>query len=76
MAYQREAEVVLARWREVERIIADLADGDDRLEALHFEASQLRDEYQALVHALEHEGGGGNLLSRSSVAPRSASTDA
>ena len=45
MAYQREAEVVLARWREVERIIADLTDGDDRLEALHFEASQLRDEY-------------------------------
>lgn len=53
MAYQREAEVVLARWREVERMIADLRDDDERLEALHYEAAQLRDEYQALVRALE-----------------------
>ena len=55
MAYQREAEVVLARWREVERTIADLRDDDERLEALQNEAAQLRDEYQALVRALEAE---------------------
>jgi hypothetical protein len=53
MANQRQAEVVLARWREVERTIASLRDGDERLEAFHYEAARLRDEYQALVRATE-----------------------
>lgn len=57
MVLQRQAEAVLARWREVERTIAELRDDDERLEALHYEAAQLRDEYQALVRSAEDRGG-------------------
>lgn len=61
--YQREAAAVLADWQAVQssvlRVRAELLERDilfAELEALHAEAKQLREEYQALVtEGLHHE---------------------
>jgi hypothetical protein len=53
MAIQREAEVVLARWREVERELASLPEESPEAEALRSEAAVLRDEYQRIVMRIE-----------------------
>jgi hypothetical protein len=49
MPYQREAEVVLAMWREIERSLAEAAEGSPEAEHLMSEATRLRDEYQRLI---------------------------
>ena len=49
MPYQREAEVVLDLWREVERDLAAAVPGSDEAETLQTEIMRLRDEYQRLV---------------------------
>ena len=55
MPYQREAEIVLAMWREVERDIELVAVGSPEAEALQADAARLRDEYQRLIKAaIEH----------------------
>jgi len=46
----KQAETILAAWREVERRL-DAAAGEDEREALRAEAALLRDEYQRLVEA-------------------------
>jgi hypothetical protein len=53
--YQREAEIVLAMWREVERDLDKAPPGSPEAEGLQAEAARLRDEYQRLVDAaIEH----------------------
>jgi hypothetical protein len=47
--YQRAAEVVLAKWREVERQLAEVPVDSPEAEVLQAEAARLRDEYQALI---------------------------
>jgi hypothetical protein len=55
MPYAREAEVVLAMWRELERSLAQAEPGSPEQEALQADAALLRDEYQRLVAlAREH----------------------
>jgi hypothetical protein len=54
MPFAREAEVVLAIWRDVERRLAELPPSAPEAEALQAEIKLLRDEYQRLV-ALAHE---------------------
>ncbi len=49
MPYQREAEVVLDLWREVERELAAAIPGSDEAETLQTEVMRLRDEYQRLI---------------------------
>jgi hypothetical protein len=49
--YQRAAEVVLAKWREVERQIAEMPVETPEAEALQAEAARLRNEYQAFVRS-------------------------
>jgi hypothetical protein len=54
--YQREAEVVLAMWREVERNLDATDPGSPEADALIADAARLRDEYQRLVKAaIEHD---------------------
>jgi hypothetical protein len=53
--YQREAEIVLAMWREVERDLGAAVPGSPDAEELQAEAVRLRDEYQRLIAlAREH----------------------
>jgi hypothetical protein len=53
--YQREAEIVLAAWRDVERQLAGLADGSPEAEDLQADAARLRDEYLRLIEeAVRH----------------------
>ena len=54
MLYQRAAEEILAKWREVERALAEAAPDSADAEYLTSEAARLRDEYQLLV---QHEVG-------------------
>ena len=55
MPYQREAEIVLAMWREVERDLELTAAGSAEAEVLQADAARLRDEYQRLINAaIEH----------------------
>ncbi|MFL5708272.1 MAG: hypothetical protein ACJ77Y_04675 [Chloroflexota bacterium] len=49
MPYQREAEAVLAMWREIERSLAAATPGSAEEERLRSDAALLRDEYQRLV---------------------------
>jgi hypothetical protein len=49
MPYQRQAEVVFAEWREVERARQDVSDGTPEAEALQAEAMRLHDEYERLI---------------------------
>jgi hypothetical protein len=51
MPYQREAEIVLAMWREVERDLSGARPGSTTAEALEAEAMRLRDEHQRLIQA-------------------------
>ena len=56
MPYQREAEAVLAMWREIERSLADAEPGSPEVERLQSDAMLLRDEYQRLIReAIAHE---------------------
>ena len=56
MPYQREAEAVLAMWREIERSLAEAQAGSPEAERLQSDAALLRDEYQRLVsEATAHE---------------------
>jgi len=55
MPYQREAEIVLAMWREVERDLAVAEPDSDEAARLIGEAARLRDEHRRLVElAMEH----------------------
>ena len=51
MPYQRAAEVVLAKWRDVERQLAEVTVESPEAEALQAEAARLRNEYQAFIRA-------------------------
>ena len=51
MPYQRAAEVVLAKWREVERQLGELKGDSPEAEVLKAEAARLRNEYQAFIRA-------------------------
>ena len=51
MPYQREALIVLAMWRDVERELASADPGSHEAEDLEAEAARLRDEYQRLIEA-------------------------
>lgn len=53
MPYQRAAEVVLAKWREIERQLAETSVETSEAEGLRAEAARLRDEYQALIRAAQ-----------------------
>jgi hypothetical protein len=47
--YQREGEIVLAMWRDIERQLAMAEPESVEAEALQLEAARLRDEYQRLI---------------------------
>jgi len=49
--YQREAEIVLAMWRDVERELEAAEAGSPEAEHLQAEAARLRDEYRRLIDA-------------------------
>ena len=49
MPFAREAEVVLAMWREIERSLARAEPGSAEAERLESDAALLRDEYQRLI---------------------------
>ena len=49
MPYQRLAQAVLARWREIERQIAELPVDSPEADELKLESYRLREEYQALI---------------------------
>ena len=49
MLYQKEAERVVAAWRDVKRDIAALEPGSPEYVTLLIEARQLQDEYQRLT---------------------------
>jgi hypothetical protein len=51
MPYQREAEIVLAAWREAERKLAETVPGSDEEEATIADLARYRDEYQRLIRA-------------------------
>ena len=51
MPYQRAAEVVLAKWREVDRQLGELKADAPEAEVLKAEADRLRNEYQAFIRA-------------------------
>jgi hypothetical protein len=55
MPYAKEAEVVLAMWREIERNLAKAEPGSVEAERLESDAALLRGEYQRLIElAREH----------------------
>jgi hypothetical protein len=49
MPYQREAEIVLAMLREIERRLESTEAGSPEAEALQDEIHRLRDEYRRLI---------------------------
>lgn len=49
MPHQKEAEAVLAMWREIERALAKAEPGSPEAERLQTDATLLRDEYQRLI---------------------------
>lgn len=51
MPYQREAEIVLAAWREAERKLAQAPAGSDEEEELVADLARYRDEYHRLIRA-------------------------
>jgi hypothetical protein len=59
MATWQEAEEVLARWREVERLMEAAPTGSAEHEELVAEAAALRDEYQRIVDLAKAEPGSG-----------------
>ena len=55
MPYQREAQVVLEMWRDIERQLTEVAEESAEAEELQADAARLRDEYQRLIAAaVEH----------------------
>jgi hypothetical protein len=55
LPYQREAEVVLAIWRDLERRLEDLEDGTPEAEEIQADVLRLRNEYRRLIdEALAH----------------------
>jgi hypothetical protein len=56
MPYRREAEIVLALWRDIERELAAALPGSPEAHAFQGDAARLRDEYQRLIAAaIEHD---------------------
>jgi hypothetical protein len=51
MPYAREAEIVLAMWRDIERQLKATDPGSDEEERLQADAARLRDEYRRLIDA-------------------------
>ena len=51
MPYQREAVIVLAMWREIERELEAAEPGSPEAEHLQSEAARVRKEYQRLIQA-------------------------
>jgi hypothetical protein len=51
--HHSRADILIARWREVERQLARTQPGTPETEALQAEADSLRDEYQALIEAAQ-----------------------
>ncbi len=49
MPYQREGEIVLAMWRDVERQLEAAHPDSVEAEALQLEAARLKDEYARLI---------------------------
>ena len=54
MSDQKEAEAVLAMWREIERSLAAAEPGSPEAERLQTDAVLLRDEYQRLMREAQH----------------------
>jgi hypothetical protein len=55
MTHAREAEEILATWREVERALESAEPGSTEFERLASDAALLRDEYQRLVAEAQSE---------------------
>lgn len=49
MPHHSEAALVLDRWRDVERQLANVRPGSSDFDELHAEVTRLRDEYQRLT---------------------------
>ena len=49
MRFAHDAEVLLARWRDLERALSQLSAGAPEAEALQAEIDVLRDEYQQCI---------------------------
>jgi hypothetical protein len=49
--YQRDAELVMAMWRDIERELEAAEIGSPEAEHLQLEAARLRDEYRRLIDA-------------------------
>ena len=57
MTHAREAEEILATWREIERSLEAAEPGSPEFERLASDAKLLRDEYQRLVGLAQAEQG-------------------
>jgi len=56
MPYQREAEIVLAAWREADQVLASTDVGSEEYEAALVDYLRCRDEYQRLIsEAVRHD---------------------
>jgi hypothetical protein len=56
MPYQREAEIVLAAWREADQALASTEVGSEEYEAALADYVRCRDEYQRLIaEAVRHD---------------------
>ena len=55
MTHRREAEEILATWRELERSLESAEPGSPEYERLVSDAALLRDEYQRLVASTRDE---------------------
>ena len=51
MPYRRQAETLLADWREAERLLGEVEPDSTTAETLRGEILRMRDEYQALIEA-------------------------
>ena len=56
MTHAREAEEILATWREIERALEAAEPGSAEFERLASDAALLRDEYQRLVELAQTAG--------------------
>jgi hypothetical protein len=55
MPYHRAADVVLSKWREVERQLDELSDGSPEADALQAEAMRLGELHRALLEAISRD---------------------
>jgi hypothetical protein len=53
VAHHSRADIVISRWRDIERQLDRARSGTPEADALQAEAGSLRDEYQALVAAAQ-----------------------